>query len=111
MKRVNGRALTGALVGSFVVLLFTLGVLYSQGHTRIEQNADQIRKLNTALAALCIQRTDLDNHIESTNQLLRATRGDATVFGIPRIVIIESQRQNLILRRSLEILQCAREGS
>jgi len=106
IRKVNGRALAGALVGSILVLLGGLALAYVTNHRAVHANTEQIKRVNTALAALCIQRVDLDTHISNTHQLLQDTRGEATVFGIPRIVIIESQRQNLILRRSLSILEC-----
>ena len=106
IRKVNGRALAGALVGSIIVLLGGLALAYTTNHRAVHANTAEIAKINTALEALCLQRSDLDYHITQTHQLLQETRGDPEVFGVPRIVIIEGQRQNLILRRSLAILEC-----
>jgi len=110
IREVNGRLLLGALVGAVAALLVTLALSYRSNRIRVEANSDRIDKLNRVLASQCIQREDLDQHIHRTQDLLNATRGDPKVFGIPRIVIVETQRQDLLLRRSLEILPCPKKG-
>jgi len=92
----------------FAVLVAVSGniAVFGTGRVATDHASDVAHRAATATQALCIQRTDLDHRIRTTAELLRETAGDPTVFGVPRIVLVEQQRENVILRRSLRILKC-----
>lgn len=96
----------------FAVFLSVAGnvAVFTAQSPRIESAKDTARQALIATQALCAQRDDLDRQIKTQAQLLSDTRGDPTIFGIPRMVIVEQQRAKLITRRNLEILDC-REAS
>jgi hypothetical protein len=102
VRKVNGRALLAALIGALVAWFGIIGyVLYDQGR-RSDKNA-------TALKALCAQRHDLDLRIATTQALLDKYPHPKTFrreVGIPRKLIVGSQRQSEQTRKNLEILNC-----
>jgi len=56
---------------------------------------------STSRKALCDQRNDLDIRIARTQALLDHSEGKHTVFGFPRNLLVESQKQNKTTRENL----------
>jgi hypothetical protein len=100
---MDGRAL--ALFAVLVAVAGNIAVFAAQ-NPKIASASDIAHQALVATNALCLQRDDLDRQISTTGQLLSETKGDPTIYNIPRQVIVETQRQRLITRRNLEILDC-----
>lgn len=96
-----GYAIVAVAVAVGMLLALTF---YTQG-AKSDRN-------QTALIALCAQRSDLDAQIRATETLLhpktRRQRRDARVVfrAIPRSLIVDGQRRNRETRRNLAILDC-----
>jgi hypothetical protein len=99
VRKVNGRALAGALVGAVLVLLAAIGYAYNNSQERID-------KTGTALEALCLQREDLDARIAQTRKLLAMHPHQRLIFALPRQLLVDSLRQSEKTRQNLEILDC-----
>jgi len=91
---ISTYVLTAALTAA--LLLAGWSVWTSSG--RAQQN-------HTALAALCLQREDLDRQIEASEQILRVEHG-RKVFGIPRSLLVSNLHSRKTFRRNLSILDC-----
>lgn len=119
IDRLNGRLLFGVCVGAAISLVATIIVAWASSQNQINQNADEINQTKTALAALCLQRRDLDQRIKHqqksillTRQILDDHKG-RYVFGIPRNLLVKSfgekkleQKQSIQTRKNLSILDC-----
>jgi hypothetical protein len=96
------------VIALFAVLIAVAGnvAVFATSHSKIESNKDQIGKLQSVLVAACQRRAALDRDIASTAALLRATRGDPTIYGYPRVLIVDRLRLNRVDRATLSILKC-----
>ena len=98
LLHLNGRLLTGFLVGGAVSFFLAIAAFAYLTTRRADENA-------TARKALCAQRSDLDQRIATTKRILEAHQ-HGPVFGIPRSVLLSSLRQSVVTRRNLDILDC-----
>jgi hypothetical protein len=94
----HGRLLLGLLVGGILVWAALLAYAWVTNREAVDRN-------ETALAALCAQRADLDVRIDRTISLLQEFPGPL-VFGIPREYVTDGLRQNQVTRKNLNILDC-----
>jgi len=92
----------------FAVLIAVAGnvAVFATSNPDVNGNQNQIDKLNSVLVAACQRRDALDRDINNTARLLKETRGDPTIYGYPRILLVDKQRQDQIDRATLEILDC-----
>jgi uncharacterized protein HemX len=88
-----------ATVALFLVVLAlaVLGWIYLQ---------EQIDRNSTSLKALCFQRADVDDRIDSSQRLLAQHPHETLIFAIPRRLIESSLERDRRTRQNLAILDC-----
>ena len=107
----RGRAgrLPGRISLSFLALAFLMAGVLAMLAYFVVQLHEQAQKNKTALAALCLQRDDLDRR-NATSRKLLDQYPDPEVFrrevGIPRKLVVDSLVQSQATRRNLSILAC-----
>lgn len=111
MDRLRGPHRSGWVVFVVVVALAAavaggLGAALLKNRHKAADAQQAANKAQTALAALCFQREDLDKRIDATSELLIRHPNAKKVFGIPRAVIIQSLEQSTQTRANLNILDC-----
>jgi hypothetical protein len=99
VRRMNGKLLVAAIVGSFLALFVTFTIVYINGRNKIDQNTK-------ATLALCALRVDLQQRVDQTEDFLAQEPGALPFPGVTRAVLLQNLRNQEVTLQALDILDC-----
>lgn len=118
LLKLNGRLVTGALIGAVVSFVMALIFFVAVSSRQISENSEQIAANDRTREALCVLRAQIENRLAADRQHLKTSRAYLRVYphgapGIPVGVIRQSiavnereLRQTRANYKALSILDC-----